>query len=451
MSSKTQLALLGGPKGITLDQKDVFTWPIITPRHEEAALKVLRAGQMSGLDVTKEFEEKYAESLGRKFALTHPNATASILEAMFALGIGVGDQVISPSMTYWASILQVYNLGASPIFAEIDPDTLCIDPDDIEHRITTKTKAIVAVHYAGMPCDMDAIMAVAKRHNLKVIEDCSHAHGSLYKGRKVGTFGDVAAFSMMSGKSFAIGEAGIFLTDDRTVYERAILFGHYIRHADITLKELKEFAGLPCGGFKNRLNQICSAIGLVQLEMYPEQMAEIQKAMNYFYDQVEGIRGIRTIRPPYPDSTKGGWYHPLLRYVPDELGGLSLKRFADAISAEGVSCIPGCNRPLHLHPVFTKMDIYGHGRPTRIAHLDEKVKLDKYPESLPVTEAINNYVFGIPWFKHYRPKIIDEYANVYKKITENYEALLAGDTKEKIVSGGAGAYSSFFKEQKDNK
>lgn len=440
--SGQKLALLGGEKAVALGQGDMFTWPIVTREHEEAVLKVLRAGNMSGIDVTKEFEKKYAQLLGRKYGLAYHNGTAAILGAMYGMGIGVGDEVISPSITYWASTVPAYNLGATPVFADIDPDTLCIDPADIEHRITPRTKAIVLVHYAGMPADMDAIMNIAAKHNLKVLEDCSHAHGALYNGRDVGALGDAAAFSLMTGKSLPVGEGGILFTDNQRIYERALLFGHYVRHDEIELEDLKPFVGLPSGGFKHRMHQLSSAFGLVQLQLYPQQMAEIDKAMNYFCDLLERTPGLRPMRPEKSsNTTKGGWYYPHFKYVREDLGGLSLQRFAQVIRAEGSICNPGCNRPLHLHPLFTKMDVYGHGKPTRIAHLRESARIDQYPESLPVSENIGHRVFEVPWFKHHRPEVIQEHANAYRKVVKNYPALLADDEAEET---GIGGYSSFF-------
>jgi len=445
--TKNKLALFGGEKSVKSEQGNMFTWPIVTDRHEQAVLKVMRAGQMSDLDVTKEFEKKYAQALGRRYGLACPNGTAAILDAMYGLGIGVGDEVIAPSITYWASIAQAYTLGATPVFADVDPETICIDPRDIEHRITPRTKAIVVVHYAGMPADMDAIMKIAAEYNLKILEDCSHAHGALYKGKEIGTFGDAAVFSLMTGKPLAIGEGGIFFTDDRKIYERALLFGHYIRHDEITLEELKPFTGLPCGGFKHRMHQLSSAFGLVQLELYPEAMVEIDKAMNYFCDLLDDTAGIRPIRPPKgTNTTKGGWYYPHFKYVTQELGGLSLSRFCEAVRAEGSTCNPGCNKPLHLHPLFTTMDVYGHGRPTRIAHLGESVKIDQYLEKLPVAKSINRCVFEVPWFKHYHPEAIEEHAKAYKKVVKNYRALLADDSDKDADVGG---YSSFFSSHKD--
>ncbi|MGI6208493.1 MAG: DegT/DnrJ/EryC1/StrS family aminotransferase [Anaerolineae bacterium] len=434
----SQLALLGGPKAVKSDPGDMFTWPIVTPDIEEAVLEVLRRGAMSGMDVTRQLEKEFAAWHGMEFALGHNTGTQAIQAAMYAVGVGKGDEIICPSVTYWASCLQVYTLGGTVVFADVDPDTVNIDPNDIEHRITERTKAIVAVHYTGYPADMDPIMDIARRHNLKVIEDCSHAHGALYKGKMVGTFGDVAGFSIMSGKSFAAGEGGLLLTNSREVYERAVAFGHYARHSeDLTLPELVAGAGLPWGGYKNRMNQLTSAMARVQLKKYPAEMAEIDKAMNFFWDEIGDQPGIRSHRPP-KGSTKGGWYAPHGLYRPEELGGLSVSRFCEALRAEGVPTHPGCNKALHTHPLFNTIDVYHAGRPTRLANLPEGVDIRQPEGSLPVSEGIQERIYSIPWFKHYRPEIIAEYAAAFRKVIAHYEELLPGDTGNPEDAGGWG-------------
>ncbi|MFI4911587.1 MAG: DegT/DnrJ/EryC1/StrS family aminotransferase [Sedimentisphaeraceae bacterium JB056] len=437
------LALLGGSKSVVADQGDMFKWPIITGDHEAAAIDVLRKGLMSGIEITQKFEAKYAKWYGADYALACPNGTSTILEAMYAVGVKKGDEVICPSITFWASVVQLYTLRATPVFADIDPETMNIDPADIERKITPRTKAIMVVHYGGYPADMDSIMDIARRHKLKVIEDCAHAHGTLYKGKLAGTFGDVGMFSLMTGKAFAIGEGGILITNDREAYERALLWGHYIRHGNLTIEGIKEFGGLPCGGAKNRLNQMVSAIGIVQIDKYPAQMVEIDKAMNYFCQGLDGLPGIDVMKLP-EGSTKGGWYYPHFRYKTEELGGLSLKRFCGAIEAEGSIAAPGCNKPLHTHPLFISMDVFGEGKPSRIANLDDAEGFE-CKQSLPVSERINNEVFGIPWFKHFRKDIIDEHIAAYKKVIDSYRELLDGDDHNDIDFGG---FSSFFKKSK---
>src|SRR5579871_6296285 len=260
MQTTTPLALLGGPKAVQSDPGDLFTWPIITAEDEAAVLEVLRRGGMSDTDVTQQFEKEFAAWQGVQYALGFNTGTAALHAAMFGCKVGVGDEILCPSMTYWAAALPCLSLGATVVFADIDPNTLCIDPDDIEHRLTARTKAIVVVHYVGHPADMDRIMAIADRHGVKVIEDVSHAQGGRYKGRKLGTFGQVAAMSLMSRKSFAIGEAGMLVTDDREIYERALALGHYERFdSRIETETLKPFAGLPLGGCKYRMHQLSSA------------------------------------------------------------------------------------------------------------------------------------------------------------------------------------------------
>ncbi|HZO87633.1 MAG TPA: DegT/DnrJ/EryC1/StrS family aminotransferase [Chthonomonadaceae bacterium] len=425
----SELALLGGTKAVQSDPGDLFTWPLITEEDEQAVLEVLRRGGMSDTDVTKQFEQEFAAWQGAQYALGFNTGTAALHAALFGCKVGVGDEIICPSMTYWASALPCFSLGATVVFADIDSNTLCLDPADIEHRITERTKAIVVVHYVGHPADMDPILEIAQRHGVKVIEDVSHAQGGLYKGRKLGTFGDVAAMSLMSGKSFAIGEAGMLVTNDREIYERAIALGHYERFnaAAIQTEELKPFLGLPLGGYKYRMHQLSSAVGRVQLKYYDARCAEIRKAMNYFWDLLEGVPGIRAHRvDEKTGSNMAGWYAAHGLYRAEELGGLSLARFAEAVRAEGCPCSPGGNPPMHLHPLLNTCDVYGHGKPTRIANAACDVRQPH--GSLPVSESIHRIAYSIPWFKKYRPALIAEYANAFRKVAANYEALLEGDT-----------------------
>jgi perosamine synthetase len=416
------LAIHGGPKAVRSEVGDLFAWPIITEEDERAALEVLRAGTMSDTDVTMAFEKEFAAWHAVSYALAHNTGTAALHAAMFACGVGVGDEVIAPSLTYWASALPALSLGATIVFAEVDPNTLCLDPNDVERHLTPRTKAIVPVHYCGHPCEMDPLMEIALRHGVKVIEDVSHAHGGLYRGRLLGTIGDVGAMSLMSGKALAIGEGGMLITDDPTIYERALAFGHYERTGSLTLPELKRFAGLPLGGHKYRMHQISSAVGRVQLRHYRARMEEIQRAMNTFWDLLDGVPGLRAHRPlPNSGSTMGGWYAAHGLYVPEELGGLSIHRFCQAVRAEGVATSPGANLLLHLHPMLNEADVYGHGRPTRLANTVRDVR--QPPGSLPVTESIPERVFSIPWFKRFRPQLIAEHAAAFRKAAEQSDTL----------------------------
>lgn len=217
-------------------------------------------------------------------------------------------------------------------------------------------------------------------------------------------------------------------TDDREIYDRALAFGHYSRFTpdSVETESLKAVAGLPLGGYKYRMHQLSAAMGRVQLKHYDERMAEIQKAMNRFWDLLENVPGVKAHRPPKDSgSTMGGWYAAHGLYRPEELEGLSITRFAQAVSAEGAPCGAGCNKPLHLHPLMNEYDVYGHGKPTRIAHSDRDLR--QPPGSLPVSEKIGSLVYSIPWFKHFRPTLIKQYANAYRKVARNYKELLKDD------------------------
>lgn len=420
------LALFGGTKAVTCDWANAFRWPIITDDDEAAVLEVLRSGDMSGTAITKQFEAEFGAFHDMPYCLAHVNGTAALHAAMFACGVGVGDEIVCPSVTYWASALPCFSLGATVVFAESDRDTLNIDPADIERRITPRTKAIVAVHYCGYPCEMDAIMAIAQRHRLKVIEDVSHAQGALFKGRLVGTFGDVAAMSLMSQKSLVAGEAGMLMTRDRRIWERAVAFGHYERHEDLTEADLVRARGYPLGGVKYRLNQLASALGRSQLRRYAERIAEIQRAMNYFWDLIEGCPGVKAHRPPKGSgSTMGGWYAAKGLYRAEQLGGLDIGRFCEAVRAEGSIAWPGANAPMHLHPVLNDVDIYGHGRPTRIT--DSSHDPRQPAGALPVSEGLGQTCYAIPYFVRFNERAIEEHAAAYRKVAEHADQLLEAD------------------------
>jgi len=423
--SEKKLELLGG-KPVFTEQPDpeLFRWPIIDKEAEDAALEVIRSGQFSGTSITEQFQDEFAAWQGTKYAIAYTNGTASLTAVMFGVGLGAGDEIVCTTKTYWASISEAINFGASPVFCNIT-ENLSMDPDDLERCITEKTKAIMVVHYCAYPCDMDKIMAIAKKHNVMVIEDCSHAQGGMYKGKKLGTFGDVAAMSLMSQKSFATGEMGILVTNNRRIYERAMAFAHYERNNANYITEcedLKPYYHIALGGIKGRVNQVCSAIGRVQLKRYDERCAEIRKAMNYFWDLLEGVPGIRAIRVDESEgSTMAGWYCPQGAYHPEELGGLPVSKFCEAVRAEiGSGCSDGANYCLHTHNLFKTFDMNHSGKANRLEYNDR----DLLAEDDKCAPSLKKYCFSIPWFKHYEKEWIEKYAAAYRKVAENYQELL---------------------------
>jgi perosamine synthetase len=422
-TTTAQLAILGGEPSIGAADAadDLTTWPIVGEEDERAVLDVLRAGSMSGFDITRAFEAEFAKWQGRAYALAHSTGTGALQAAMYALGLRAGDEVVCQSTTYWASALPALSLGASVRFADIDPQTLCIDPADLERRLTERTKLVVVVHYSGHPADMEAIRAITEPRGIALLEDVSHAHGGRYRGTKVGNFGPVAAMSIMSEKALPAGEGGMLVTDDRGIYERALAWGHYSRGTkEITDPALRRGLGVPLGGYKYRLHQMSAAVGRVQLRHFEQREVEIRRAMNRFWDALDGVAGIRPHRvDESTGSTMGGWYNPHGIYVAEELGGLSLTRFLEALEAEGVGRLTaGVNLPLHLHPVFRDLDVYGRGAPSNAMATD----------NLPVAESIHGRSFHVPWFKHDRAERIERYAQAFRKVVAHAADLRQGDT-----------------------
>lgn len=425
------LAIHGGSGTIQSEPKDLFLWPIVTEEDERAVLEVLHQRSMSGTEITKKFEAEMAAWLGVDYALGYCNGTAAILGAMYAAGLGAGDEMICPSMTYWASAAPALSLGVAVNFAEIEEGSLCIDPEDIEHRIGPRTKAIMVVHYAAHPCDMDRILPIALRHGLVVIEDASHAQGSKYKGRACGTLGDISVMSLMTAKAFATGEGGMLFTNNRAMFERAISFGFYERTGSaseffskdnqLTDPELMKFAGIPVGGYKHRMHQMSSAMGRVQLKYYDQRIAEIDKAMRYFWDCVADVPSLSPhMCDNTPDSqglrsSMGGWYYAQGRFDHRRFPAGTLAKVCAALRAEGVSvCATIKNGPLHLHGVFNELDLFRLGKPTTIAFADRDVRQPK--GSLPCAESVAEYSFSVPWFKHFDKPAIELYAEAFRKV-----------------------------------
>jgi len=415
----SQLAINGGPKAVTKDPGDMFVHPVIDERDEKALLDMLHSRQMSSIEPGTALEEAYAKWHGMTYGLAHNTGTAALHGAFFGCGVGWGDEVICPSHTYWASCTQVLSMGATVVFADIDPMTLCIDPEEIARKITARTRAIVAVHCYGHPADMDPIMEIANAHGVKVIEDVSHAHGALYKGRMVGSIGHVSAASIMTGKALPAGEGGLMLTNDQEIYERATVFGHYGRIATrCEMEEYKSLSGLPLGGHKYRLNGFCAALGKVQLEKYPGILEQKVKAAQIWWDALEDVPGIVPHRPRWENSTLGGWYAAHGLYDVDAAPeNLPLKAFARAVGAEGTSCGPGGYGGMHMHPAYQNYEIYHEGKPTCIAHADRDTRCKK--GDLPHTEAAAGRAYSVPRFGIADEEYILQCADAYRKVLEH--------------------------------
>ena len=258
----------------------------------DAVTKVLKSGwafKSGGPNPseTVQFEHELCEKVDCKHALLMTSGHAALTSAFIGLGLGPGDEVIVPAYTYIATAMAVLETGAIPIVADID-ETLTIDAEDVERRITEKTKAIAVVHMQGLPCNMDAILAVAKKHNLAVVEDACQAVGGSYKGRRLGTIGDAGAFSFNQFKIISAGEGGALLTNDRLIFERAIIY-HDSNAIAYFGQYLGDFSTELFCGTEVRTNDITAAIMRVQLTRLDGILADLRKNRRYLMNALRGL------------------------------------------------------------------------------------------------------------------------------------------------------------------
>ena len=321
-------------------------WPIYGREEEQALLRALRSGDwgtLSGKQVTT-FEQRFAEYHGAKHGIGVANGTVSLRIALMAAGIEAGDEVIIPPYTFFATASSVIEANATPIFVDIDRATFNIDPAAIEAAVTKRTRAIIAVHLGGLPCDMDAIMAIAQRHGLLVIEDAAHAHGSEYKGKRVGAIGQMGSFSFQSSKNLTSGEGGIITTNDDQLAERCRSIHNCGRVANGLWYEHHVISG------NYRLGEFAGAILNCQLDRLDEQ-TNARDANGRYLDKLLAM--IPGITPQKRDerTTRHAYHLYSLRYDEGTFG-VPRAKFLDAVAAEGIPVSGGYGLPLHLQPMF---------------------------------------------------------------------------------------------------
>lgn len=344
IGATSTLAILGGEPVVA---KAWPTWPLWIPeKDEKRVLEVLRSGVWSRAGVVTEFEEKWAEKMGAKRCLAVVNGTTSLVCAMANLDIGAGDEVIVPPYTFIATIQAVLQNGAMPVFVDTDPETFQIDADKIEAKITPRTRAILPVHLAGLPADMDKIMAIARKHNLLVVEDACQAWMAEVNNKKCGTIGDAGCYSFQNSKNIPMGEGGAIVSDDEKFMDRCASYHSYGNPYGTVAGTIG--AGTVGPGTKLRLTEYQAAIGLAQLARLDEQTNRRTQNAEYLSSLMEEIPGI-VPHKLYPNVTQAAYHLFPFRYQKTAFSGLPRESFLEALRAEGVPCSPGYT-PLNKMP-----------------------------------------------------------------------------------------------------
>ena len=457
--TKTNLpAILGGNPVFPISEEKPFPkldcWKQITETEAQIVYEMTMRNELSGRSTkVQEFELKWRERHQTQYAVSLTNGTAALHSAMFGVGVGPGDEVICPTYTWMASITPALMLNARPVFCEVDPETLLLDVDDVRNRITSRTKAIVAVHLWGNVCDMDALMALSAEAEVPVIEDCSHAHGATYKGKPVGSIGQAGAWSLQGNKALSAGEGGVLATNEIGIFERACLLGQVNRAINsIGDPELDpstlNYAHIPPMGLgvKYRAHPLAIGIALVQLD----KLAELNENRRAYIEEIgDGLKDISGVRPieRYEGSEPAAFYGFPILYDQEEMSDLPAPVFAEALRREGVLAnnnpypylvgegvpviskdIPSNSNPyplLHTLPLFAEgLDIFTNGR-SSLCTAEMGGDYEGYSAGdLPITEKVCSQLIFLPLLTKPVDGAAEQILTAIRKVSDNSEMLV---------------------------
>ncbi|MGV9311908.1 DegT/DnrJ/EryC1/StrS aminotransferase family protein [Streptomyces sp. NPDC003691] len=421
MTTAERLALFGGAPAIEQPLPHEV-WP---PPAEQAELAELARQRNTDISIKGNsgpigrLEADFLAFLdgGARYAVTFNSGTSSLLAAYFALGVREGVDVVGPALTYHAALSPVFALRGDVVLADIDPGTRCLDPAALEVALTEHTKVITAVHQWGHPCDMDAILRIAERYGLRVLEDCSHAHGSRYRGRPVGTFGDAAVFSLQANKAVYAGEGGILVTSDPAVHDRATLLGHYRdRSRDAVVDEDLRAHWVTGFGLKLRMSPFNAIVARHALAAFPARKESRHRCLRHLGEHLAEIPYLEPVRiGAHVDM--GAWYGYKPLYRPEVLGGVPRSVLIEALRAEGMEVGAPSGPRLATLPLYSRPENpLFPGVPKKGAA----------PVNGSYAEHVEQHALSLPTFTDWPgdTKLIDQYADAFRKIARHREALV---------------------------
>jgi dTDP-4-amino-4,6-dideoxygalactose transaminase len=403
-------------------------WPVYGPAEERALLRALHSGKWGKLDGSEvsTFEKRFADYCGCRHGIAVVNGTVSLRIALLAGRIQAGDEVIVPPYTFLATATAVIEANATPVFVDVDRQTFNLDPSKIEPAITPRTRAIIPVHLGGLPCDMDAINAIAQKHNLLVIEDAAHAHGSIYKGRKAGSIGDMGSFSFQSSKNLNSGEGGILVTNNDELANRCRSIHNCGRISGGAWYEHHVISG------NYRLGEFNGAILNCQLDRLDEQTDRRDRNGRYLDEKLSSVPGISPQKRTRDCGRNA--YHLYPFHYDAKVFGLPRARFMEAMQKEGIPASPGYVVPLYKQPLFAERRF---GPYTAANEARPDINYGKL--NLPNCEAICGSEGG--WL--YQSVLLgsqddmDDIVRAFEKVYENRAALKEGSSRQEPLAAGA--------------
>lgn len=415
-----KLAVAGGPKTVTLEAPP---WPIVGKFEEQLMAKVVRSGKWSWLgEQERAFCREYCKFIGAKYTLGLANGTVTIQCALQAVGVVPGDEVLVPGLTWCATAQAALDIGATVVFVDIDPETLAIDPAAIKQAITRKTKAIIPVHLYGCMCDMDAIMAIARRHKLKVVEDVAHQHGSRWRNKGAGAIGDAGSFSFQQSKVLTCGEGGAVTTNDLDVYKTVFALKQVGWAPKDPKKSLYDNL-VPANhyGHNYRLNEMQAVLLRGGLKRLEQQTALREARAQQLREGLAAIGGPLRAARRDPRITRQAYYAMTLYHDPARFGGLNKHALVHALSAEGCHLM-GTYWPVYRAPLLNLYD-----KTSPIPFRDRKSMQDYRRLRLPNTERAVEDTALLLSHTHLlgSENYIRQLLQAVRKVTENFPAAKA--------------------------
>ncbi len=413
------LAINGGTPVRTRPFPNAYSASGRTLGAEELALlrEVIESGALNrgaGKKVAQ-LEEKFAEYMDVAHCTASTSGTAAIHVALGALNPEPGDEIITCPITDMGTVIPILLQNAIPVFADMDRDSRCLDPEDVERRITDRTRAIIPVHLCGNATDMDPIMQLADKHGLAVIEDSSQAYGTLYKGKRVGTIGHIGTFSLQQGKHITTGDGGLTITNDEALGERADLFAN---------KGWPNYGAggrdYVCFGVNYRMTELQAAVALAQLDKLDWVVKQRVKFGDMLTEKITGIPGIE------PPIVREGdrhtyWFYPLL--INQEILGISTDRFVEALQKEGAPASAHyIGKPIFMYDLLREKRIYGTSNyPWSLQPAGREVRYEK--GETPVTEKILDDMVVISINEKMTEEDVNDIAEAIHKVTDNLDEL----------------------------
>lgn len=377
-----------------------YALPLIEEDDIAEVVDTLKSGWLAKGPKTMEFEKQFAEYVGTKYAVALNSCTAALHLSLVAAGIGAGDEVLTTPMTFAASANVVIHTGAEPVFVDIDPVTMNIDPKKIREKITSRTKAIIPVHIAGHPCEMDEIMAIAREHNLFVLEDAAHAVYTQYKGKTIGSMGDATAFSFYATKNLVTGEGGMVTTNNEALYNKIRIMSTHGMSRNAWNRYAASgswYYEILTPGYKDNMSDIMAGLGVSQLAKL-ERMQGIRRELVELYN-AEFAKMPELEVPVELEYARHAWHLYIIKLNLDKLS-IDREKFIEELKEEKIGTSVHFI-PLHMHPYYR--DKYGYK-----------------PEDFPVAKGVFERIISLPLYPKMSRQDAKDVVDAVKMVVERF-------------------------------